>query len=250
MTNKEQIIIDGVDVSKCEFLIKNEYENLCRCIKSNLFGGIEFVKNAEKGHCQDNPNCYFKQLVRKTQECEEILKSWSAHLELWKDDLLKENERLKQECEELEKNLKNEKKAAKIEIETYNNSCLQLQQENDELYLERNVLNTANSGLNSVLEMKEQELNRYRKALEPFQDEYFKGLDTTVIAELAKKSIRLTKENRNLETALEEIEKVYEITIENITTYDEQNDINVCIGALHNISDIINNAKGEGNEDT
>lgn len=50
------------------------------------------------------------------------------------------------------------------------------------------------------------ENDRYRKALEPFQDEYFKGLDTTTIAELAKKSIRLTTENRNLETALEEIE--------------------------------------------
>lgn len=40
-----------------------------------------------------------------------------------------------------------------------------------------------------------------------FYDEYFKGLDITAIAELAKKSIRLTTENRKLEAILDEIEK-------------------------------------------
>lgn len=51
------------------------------------------------------------------------------------------------------------------------------------------------------------ENNCYRKALEPFNDEYFKGLDTKQIAELAKKSIRLTTENRKLENALDEIKE-------------------------------------------
>lgn len=46
---------------------------------------------------------------------------------------------------------------------------------------------------------------RYLKALEPFEDEYFKGLDTKQIAELAKKSIRLTTENRKLENKLSDI---------------------------------------------
>lgn len=44
--------------------------------------------------------------------------------------------------------------------------------------------------------------------LKPFQDEYFKDLDTSVIAELAKKSNNLTSENRNLKKALEEIKKL------------------------------------------
>lgn len=41
--------------------------------------------------------------------------------------------------------------------------------------------------------------------LAPFQDEYFKGLDTKAIAELAKKSQRLTSENRELEQKNEEL---------------------------------------------
>lgn len=41
--------------------------------------------------------------------------------------------------------------------------------------------------------------------LAPFQDEYFKGLDTKTIAELAKKSQRLTSENRELEQKNEEL---------------------------------------------
>ena len=69
MTDKKEIIIDGVDVSECEFLIINNDKQLCRCIKSDLFGAIEFVENAKNGNCKDNPNCYFKQLKRKEQEC-------------------------------------------------------------------------------------------------------------------------------------------------------------------------------------
>ena len=41
--------------------------------------------------------------------------------------------------------------------------------------------------------------------LEVFNDGYLKGLCYETIAELAKKSIRLTAENRRLEEALEEI---------------------------------------------
>lgn len=47
--------------------------------------------------------------------------------------------------------------------------------------------------------------HKYKQATEPFQDKYFKGLDTKQIAELAKKSIRLTTENRKLENKLSDI---------------------------------------------
>ena len=43
-----------------------------------------------------------------------------------------------------------------------------------------------------------------------FEDEYFKGLDTKTIAELAKKSIRITAENCKLEHILEKIKKIAE----------------------------------------
>lgn len=52
------------------------------------------------------------------------------------------------------------------------------------------------------------ENSKYKQALEPFKDDYFKNLDTKTIAELAKKSIRLTTENRKLEDALDELEDI------------------------------------------
>ena len=54
-----------------------------------------------------------------------------------------------------------------------------------------------------------EELIKYQdEQLEPFNDGYFEHLDTKTIAELAKKSIRLTTENRKLENALDEIEEL------------------------------------------
>ena len=49
-------------------------------------------------------------------------------------------------------------------------------------------------------------LGKYQKLIDPLLDPYFRGLSSSDIAELAKKSIRLTEENRRLEEALEEIE--------------------------------------------
>ena len=65
MTDKS-IIIDGVDVSGCK---KYEHE-IVRCnatLKNMCFCG---------GRCTDkkNTDCYFKQLKRKEQECEELKK--------------------------------------------------------------------------------------------------------------------------------------------------------------------------------
>lgn len=45
-----------------------------------------------------------------------------------------------------------------------------------------------------------------KKEIEPFLDSYFDGLDFKTIAELAKKSIRLTTENRELEQKIEAYE--------------------------------------------
>lgn len=55
MTDK--IIIDGVDVSGCEYFDKNEYYT---CTSENTFD------------CEECPICYYKQLQRKEQECEEL----------------------------------------------------------------------------------------------------------------------------------------------------------------------------------
>lgn len=72
MTDK-QIIIDGVDVSVCEFLTKTGH---CKAQMSIM--GIDTNK------CKCFPNCYYKQLKRKEQECEGLKKE----CETWKNQVL------------------------------------------------------------------------------------------------------------------------------------------------------------------
>lgn len=95
MTDKEQIIIDGVDVKDCRRRIgKNSY---CRYFKRL---------------CSDNNvNCVWKQLARKTQECEaadydyqkqlENTNKWIAECE----NLQQQLDQLRGENEELKKRL-------------------------------------------------------------------------------------------------------------------------------------------------
>ena len=56
-----------------------------------------------------------------------------------------------------------------------------------------------------------------------------------------------TQECEKYEQALDEIAAHYQKVIKNITNYDDSYDASISIEALHNISDIINKAKGEGN---
>ena len=65
MTDK-QIIIDGVDVSKCKYFDCDSKE--CKA-EYYLRYGYEIV---EYDSCRENPRCYFKQHKRKEQECEEF----------------------------------------------------------------------------------------------------------------------------------------------------------------------------------
>lgn len=63
--DKKETIIDGVDVSECEYWsAKDSWGRLNACSQ-------RFTRQCE---CVNNPNCYFKQLKRKEQECEEYRK--------------------------------------------------------------------------------------------------------------------------------------------------------------------------------
>ena len=56
----KQIIIDDVDISGCEYCLKmTKY----RCT---------IQRDVYKCLCEENPNCHYKQLKRKEQECEEL----------------------------------------------------------------------------------------------------------------------------------------------------------------------------------
>ena len=60
MTDK-QIIINGVDVAGCEYLgLYKEYKLKCGC--------------CYPVDCSDNPNCYYKQLIRTNQKLDKIKK--------------------------------------------------------------------------------------------------------------------------------------------------------------------------------
>ena len=59
MTDKEQIMIDGVDILDCDnYYVEQETDQ----VKCDLSGE----------YCRENKNCFYKQLARKTQECEEL----------------------------------------------------------------------------------------------------------------------------------------------------------------------------------
>ena len=108
MTDKEQIIIDGVDVSGCHFAIlpkdscpakSRPYARETSCIACKEY-------NTKLNYCKNNPNCYFKQLARKMQECEEKqkiideLNKRATSLEEIADDLQTRNHMLTYENQE------------------------------------------------------------------------------------------------------------------------------------------------------
>lgn len=69
----EKIIIDGVDVSGCkqyEHLLKDRSFLDCDCKRIMTCNGASAIC---KGY-----NCYFKQLARKTEECEKYKKQFKA----------------------------------------------------------------------------------------------------------------------------------------------------------------------------
>ncbi len=95
MTDK-QIIINGIDVSKCNFRLERDNQQKCECCHATGFGVI--------CDCEQWHNCYFKQLARA-----------------------------KEEIEKLKAQIENEKQALQINIDNLNQACLDLNQENDDL---------------------------------------------------------------------------------------------------------------------
>lgn len=73
MTDK--IIIDGVDVSGCVY---RDFKNRCCCDSSKPNEGEPRITG--NGGCEYNPNCYYKQLTRKTEECERYKNEPTANL--------------------------------------------------------------------------------------------------------------------------------------------------------------------------
>lgn len=70
MTDKEKVIINEIDVTECTYRRQNPH-NFCMCASIiNESGNI--IELTRYVQCEYNPNCYYKQLKRKEQECEEL----------------------------------------------------------------------------------------------------------------------------------------------------------------------------------
>ena len=68
MTDKEQIIIDGVDVSKCKYYALQKHYD----IESDGLWKVCYSKDCKYSICANNYDCYYKQFKRKEQECKKL----------------------------------------------------------------------------------------------------------------------------------------------------------------------------------
>ena len=92
MTDKH-IIIDGVDVSKCEWFGQIDLD-------INIICTLNSPKKCS-GYCKDNPNCVYKQLKRKEKECERLTRDYFKQNE-WLQEQKKELDQLKEEIDKKE----------------------------------------------------------------------------------------------------------------------------------------------------
>lgn len=67
----EKMIIDGVNVSKCQYY--DDEVKFCALSYTGADGLLKNTKNPKR--CQKSPNCYYKQLARKTEECKDLYKA-------------------------------------------------------------------------------------------------------------------------------------------------------------------------------
>lgn len=108
MTDKE-IIIDDVDVSECEKLGETIDGITCGLGKRIRFANEIITKH---NLCKNNPNCCYKQLKRKEQECtnlEEELRGCRIgikNISIENTEICEISEKYKQALDEIEKNIK------------------------------------------------------------------------------------------------------------------------------------------------
>ena len=202
--NNEQIIIDGVDVNGCinyrpsVDTTQVSYINACSIgVWQRWYSNLE-PSCIMSCNCKYNPDCYYKQLKYLEKAFDHREKTYLTNLNNLADEVKFLREKLhskEQECEELKDKLsccfcnphvelndfEKQRKCTEV-TECFRRKLDQLKKENEEL----------------------------KARLRPLEDSYFNGLSIIHIAELAKKSIRITSENRKLETALEEIREIAE----------------------------------------
>ena len=171
MTDKEQIIIDGVDVSECKHL----YSRWTGSLPKDTCAEYDYINNPEDDGlinlCKTHPNCYYKQLQKEKfenlnnrQMVESAENLIYENSELYKN--LKEKE---QECEQI----KEKYEALKLENQEGYEIVAELKHECEELKGKyKNILDLAKQNADAneyCLQELEQENYRYSKALEEIE---------------------------------------------------------------------------------
>lgn len=105
MTDK-QIIIDDIDVSGCE-AYKDEH---CKDKTSIMFCNTNL--------CSNFPNCYYKQLKAKEQECKNNKIAYQMELDIYNQECLDLQEELKETLKQLDQ-LKAENEELKKKVYKY-----------------------------------------------------------------------------------------------------------------------------------
>lgn len=123
MTDK-QIIIDSIDVSGCEF-----YKGYCRIAALCDYSGHL---------CEVTSNCYYKQLKRKEQECEELKIYIESNEQQVKEveTLVMDNDSLINGLDQLKAELEQYKKSKQASYEALQTKCNELELENRKLKAE------------------------------------------------------------------------------------------------------------------
>lgn len=190
---KEQITIDGVDVSGCEFHQIDANE---------LYPKAHYCGSMKNTFCENDPNCYYKQLVRKTQECEKLKEQlmqkdevntfFNTPIEGWSDDPC-EICPCKNELQLAEQLIAGILKTLNLEaydwradqneiiteIKAFKHKCESLK---EEMGILKDNFDTATRDCNELIEELEQECEELKEKLK------FK----------VQENIKLSKENRNL----------------------------------------------------
>ena len=160
MTDK-QTIIDGVDVSGCEYCLKmTKY----RCT---------IQRDVYKYLCEENPNCHYKKWKRK----EELLKSATNHIkdldlmvhngEERENELEQKLKRKEQECEAFKKARENSRCAWKSLEGTF---CPETQQKLDQLKAENEELKKENAILEDIIDGKNRTINWVDDRLDKYDE--------------------------------------------------------------------------------
>ena len=95
MTDK-QIIIDGIDVSGCEYY----FDEKCRCMDASIMQDFYLCPQ-----CNNNPNCSYKKWKSKEQECEELKREINSYVTITDESLRLDNRRLADEKRDLQQQL-------------------------------------------------------------------------------------------------------------------------------------------------